>query len=171
MENEEVQFGGTLTKKEFYKLNSYVNRKRFFIAIAVYFTLLFLLYLLLFRHLFISIVRAVVFTLVLWLVLMIIVPLRVRKEYSSNQLIKQEVHYDVNRNEIIQMRGKSKVYYKWEDLNSAYEYKDMFRIHISKHQALVIPKRFFESDEDILKFQSLIRISMPEQKVHLSKQQ
>ncbi|WP_370645911.1 YcxB family protein [Sporolactobacillus sp. STSJ-5] len=56
------------------------------------------------------------------------------------------------------------------DFVSAYEHKDMFRIHVSKNQAVVLPKQFFKNVDEINDFRRLISTLMPEKKVHLSKQ-
>lgn len=85
--------------------------------------------------------------------------------------MKQEIRYVANKDGLTQTKGVSKVHYEWDDLISAYEYKDLFRVHVSKFLAIVLPKRFFKNDDDISEFRRLIRASMPEKKVYLSKQQ
>lgn len=169
MKNEEVHCGGTLTWREFKKYNFYARRKLFTITSISFFFILFLIYIILFHKILISFTMAAAFALVLWILITIIFPLKVRNEYSSNQLIKQEIQYDVNKDEVVQTRGKSKTFFKWEDFISAYEHKDMFQIHVSKNQAVVLPKRFFKNDDVISDFRRLISTSMPKKKVHLSK--
>lgn len=171
MKNEDVHCGGTLTWREFKKYNFYARRKLFTITSISFFIILFLLNMILFRQMLLSFTMAAVFALILWILITIIFPLKVRNEYSSNQLIKQEIQYDVTNDEVVQTRGKSKTFFQWEDFISAYEHKDMFRVHISKNQAVVLPKRFFKNDDEISDFRRLISTSMHVKKVHLSKQQ
>ncbi|MCQ2009041.1 hypothetical protein NOM01_03410 [Sporolactobacillus sp. STSJ-5] len=117
MKNDVIHCGGTLTWREFKKYNFYVRKKLFTVTSISFFIILLLINLILFQKLLISFTMAAAFTVVFCLLLMIIFPLRIRNEYSSNQLIKQEIQYEVNQNEIVQTRGKSKTFFKWEDYN------------------------------------------------------
>lgn len=167
MENEAIKFAGSIELNEYRKLNFYGSRKRIIVVHAVYFVFIFCLSLIVTGQLIGSLIFSIAFTLILWLIIMFIVSHKVKGEYKSNQLMKQEIQYMVNHDGVTQIRGVSKMFYKWKELMCAYEYKDIFRIQISKNQNILIPKRFFVSNDDSQKFIRLIFANMPVNKVKI----
>ncbi|MCI1857977.1 MAG: YcxB family protein [Sporolactobacillus sp.] len=176
MVNEEIHFGGTLTKREFYQSNFYFSGMNVLLvtlagAIIIFFAELFIFrgFQEVFFRVYIPLILSVAALFILLIIGAITIDFKARSEYVSNQLIKQEIQYDANNDEFIQTRGKSKIYVKWQELYWAFEYKTIFLLYLSKHQSFIIPKRFFANEADIYKFRSLIRESMPKKKVSLRK--
>ncbi|WP_010632549.1 hypothetical protein [Sporolactobacillus vineae] len=130
MENEDIKFGGSIKLNEYKKLNHYARRKLFVILHVAYFIVMFFVWLILVGGILGSTIFALIFTLILFTVIQIVVPFQIRGEYKSNQLLRSDVQYVVNRSGITQTRGVSKVFLDWNDFRSAFEYKDMFRILI-----------------------------------------
>ncbi|QAA35366.1 YcxB family protein [Clostridium manihotivorum] len=45
---------------------------------------------------------------------------------------------------------------KWDDFTNINEYNDIFIFTVSKRNAVVIPRRFFEDENDIIIFKEII---------------
>ncbi|WP_156203169.1 YcxB family protein [Candidatus Syntrophocurvum alkaliphilum] len=83
----------------------------------------------------------------------------INKEYYSDKLIQQEFKCIINNEGIEQINtrnSKSKSFSTWDDFVSAQEYKDVFFLFVSRRNAVIIPKRFFYSNEDIKTFKAFI---------------
>ncbi|MFT8363064.1 MAG: YcxB family protein [Sporolactobacillus sp.] len=168
MESEAIQFAGILTKNEYKKYNLYARRKYRFKATVLFFIFSFLIYAMLFRKIISSLFLAAFLALVLWLLLRVVIPFKARSEWVSNRLIKQAIQYTATKEGIVQVRDASQILYRWTDFISAYEHKEMFRLHISNNQGVLIPKRFFSNEEDRNAFRKLLGESMPDKSVHLN---
>lgn len=168
MESGGIQFAGTLTKNEYKKYNLYARRKYRVKATVLFFIFSFLLYAILFRRVIFSLFFAAFFALILWLLLRVVIPFKARNEWASNRLIKQVIQYTATNEGIVQVRDASQILYRWTDFISAYEHKEMFRLHISNNQGILIPKRFFSNEEDRNAFRELLGESMPDKSVHLN---
>ncbi|MYL22049.1 hypothetical protein GLW04_19425 [Halobacillus litoralis] len=114
-------------------------------------------------YLFFSTLIACFFTLVLAGLL----HLRVRKEYSSDQLLQNELRYIINEDGINSKVRKSNTYFEWNDFIAVLEHEDMFRLYTSKNKGLVIPKRYFSTKEDIIFFKKLVTRNMDSKKVKI----
>jgi YcxB-like protein len=95
------------------------------------------------------------------------VKVRSSKEYKSDTLIQNNITYTFSEYEIQQTFGRSAGYFEWSNVRSVYEDKDMFRLYVSKSKAMILPKRFFDSDSEIDHFKKLLRDQVDERKVKL----
>ncbi|MFT8871931.1 MAG: YcxB family protein [Sporolactobacillus sp.] len=168
MESEAIQFAGTLTENEYKAYNLYVRRKYRVKATVLFFIFSFLLYAIPFHKIISSLFFAAFFALLLGLLLRVVISFKARSEWASNRLIKQAIQYTATNEGILQVRDASQTLCHWTDFISAYEHKEMFRLHISKNQGVLIPKRFFSNEEDRNAFRKLLSESMPDKSVHLS---
>ncbi|MBM7587638.1 hypothetical protein JOC86_004212 [Bacillus pakistanensis] len=172
-ENKEILISGTLNYKEFKKYFRYHTRK----LVWGYFLFVVVLFLFLFRDSMFEDWFSVVFTLVLsfilsgvfTLILMFLMQMRVRKEYKSDQLIKNQITYRISDEGIHQKNGRSNAYFEWGNIISAHEHKELFLLYISKNKAVVLPKRYFNSSEEISSFKKVVGKNVLTKKVKMMK--
>lgn len=79
-----------------------------------------------------------------------------RKEYESDQTVKNSILYVFNSEGVQQKKQKSNSYYKWTDINHVYERKEQFNLYVSKNKAIILPKRYFKSIEEIDLFKTIL---------------
>jgi uncharacterized membrane protein (DUF485 family) len=157
-ENKGITFGGTLSAKEFIRYNFYHSKK----FIILYFWLILLMSLGFLGIKFsgqgiaLTLIGSLITVVIGIPIFCIVIYFRARKEFNSDQLIKSEIQYVANDDGINQKRGKSNSYFEWNDIISSYEDKELFRLYVSKNKAIIIPKRYFSSEEDLLLFKRLI---------------
>ena len=166
LENDALILRGTLTEKEFKKYSYYHFKKLHMIIFYFLLVFLFLVFtipttklveadLYIYFYLFYAIISIVISFLVLQLG-KFVVKVRASSEYKSDQLIKNEMTYTFNENEIQQKFDRTIGYYDWNQIQAAYENKDMFRLYVSRAKAIILPKRFFASEAEIQQLKSLI---------------
>jgi hypothetical protein len=80
----------------------------------------------------------------------------VDRAYRSDPFLKYQQTYIINEKgiEIKSERGNKIV--KWDDFTDMNEYNDMFIFTVSKSNAVVIPRRFFEDENDIIVFKEIV---------------
>ena len=93
--------------------------------------------------------------------------LRIRKEYNSDRMIKSELSYTINKEGIKQKIRRSTTYYEWEDIFKVCEKKDMFLVYVSRNKAILLPKRYFNLDDEIVTFKNLVRDRLTEKKIKI----
>ncbi|WP_392389068.1 YcxB family protein [Gracilibacillus massiliensis] len=89
------------------------------------------------------------------------------REFYSDHLATKEIRYTINSQGINYQSGRSHVYIEWENIIKGYEHNDMFCLYISNMKAILLPKRYFESNDDISSFKKLI--SENSNKINLKK--
>ncbi|MGM0940799.1 MAG: YcxB family protein [Bacillota bacterium] len=99
------------------------------------------------------------------LILRFILLIRVRKEYQSNTLIRHDVSYLISEQRIHQKRGSSNTYFEWGDIFKAYEHKKMFRLYVSRNNAILLPKRFFKTNKGIKLFKKMVHKNLDDRSV------
>lgn len=167
--NEEISISGTLTYAVFKKYNWYHKRK----IVIGYFVFAFLCFIYVFSN-FVSGVWFLVYPIVIFLslitsgiislILLFLVFWKARQEYKSDKIIKNEVSFVIDNKGINQKVRSSNANIEWSDILVAKENKDMFRLYISKNKAIVLPKRFFISKEDIHTVKTLIERNLNSKK-------
>ncbi|WP_416147820.1 YcxB family protein [Salipaludibacillus sp. HK11] len=168
---EKVSIKGTLSYKDF-KQHNFHHQKN--ILIGFFLFALLLVFSMLITSVFsgspslvllISLVIAAIVAGITTLILILLITFRIRKEFKSDQMIKNELRYIYSDEGINQQIKKSNVYIEWADILKAYEHKEMFRVYISKNKVLVMPKRFFGSQKDITLFKALVNKHVGEEKM------
>ncbi|TYS58523.1 YcxB family protein [Sutcliffiella horikoshii] len=174
-ENDTLVLRGTLTEKEFVKYGYYHFKK---LHMILFYFLLFFTFLVfavpttkaveadlyIYFYLLYAIISLVV-SLPALLLGKFAVKVKASSEYKSDQLIKNEMTYTFNANEIQQKFDRSIGYYDWNQIQAAYESKDMFRLYVSRAKAIILPKRFFSSEVEIQLLKSLIKENLSKEKV------
>ncbi|KSU63674.1 hypothetical protein AS034_05350 [[Bacillus] enclensis] len=175
--SRELSVRGTLTAKEYKKFSSFhTSRWILWITISTYIVLfLGLIYIQynpgdIFNFgdmaaiLLISSTVSVCITALIFLYAKVIIRVKATREYKSDQLIKNELIYTFSDTGIIQKRGRSISAIDWNEIVSIKEFAPMFLIYVSRNKAMVIPKRFFESDEKIKLFKKMINENVTAEK-------
>ncbi|MFD1361408.1 YcxB family protein [Lentibacillus salinarum] len=161
-ENNEVSINGKLTYEDIKKYSKYHSQKivvSYFLISAVVSLAVFMLilpvslYWVCLIYLPISLIISTAST----LTLVFLARLNSRREYESDRTAKSEVTYVINNQGILQKRGKSNTHFEWDDIIKAYENKELFRLYISKNKAIVMPKRFFNTKNDVELFKNIVR--------------
>ncbi|NHM30049.1 YcxB family protein [Neobacillus terrae] len=164
-----LELSGTLTFNDFKRYNFHAKKKPetyYFFSVIIVLFFIFKMFnpeLGIGYSLFVSIIIGIVVEIIRWFLLY----LRVRKEFTSDQVIKNEVKYWINGNGINQERKASNIQIEWNDIISIYEYKDLFRLQISSNKAIVLPKSFFHSKGDINRFKKIIRQNINSKKLQM----
>jgi YcxB-like protein len=173
----DVSVSGTLTSKEYKKFSSFhTNKWVMWFVISTYILFFSLLSYILYSPgdifnfgemaslLFVSSTVSILIALLFFLYAKGIIRFKAAREYKSDHLIKNEITYTFSENGINQKRGKSINYIDWNEIVFIKEYSPMFLIYVSKNKAIVLPKRFFESDEQIKIFKNMIKENVPLEK-------
>lgn len=102
--------------------------------------------------------RSIWLSVILLLILWIIIWLSIRRIFWKLQGKQQEKKYLINNEGIHQTFTNADLYIEWIDIFKIYEDNKLFHIYLSRNKVIIIPKSFFQSNEDILLFKKLIRV-------------
>jgi len=176
---EELSIKGTVSLEDFLKYNAYyTNRvlKRYFIysfiilwAIAILLKMplpsnsLLLMFVLIPQGIF-----ALILSFLIFLTLNKALKRRAIKEYESDQIIKNEASYTFNNGGINQQIRRSNNFFEWSDIRLALEREEMFLLYVSKRKAIVLPKTFFGSSDEINLFKNIVSKNIDTSKVKLN---
>jgi YcxB-like protein len=173
-EKDTLILRGTLTKKEFTKHGDYHFKKILHTIFLSFMIFSFLTYVIatwnaedlddVFSYIFFALFSLILSS-VLLIGLKIITKLKAYREYKSDPLVKREITYIISSQEIHQKIGKSNNYLEWEQIRTAYENTEMFRLYVSRAKAIVLPKRYFASEEEIQLLKRLITKNLSKDKV------
>jgi hypothetical protein len=173
-EKDTLILRGTLTKKEYKKHGDYHFKKILHTIFLSFMIFSFLTFVIgtwnaedldnVFSYIFFALFSLVLSS-VLLIGLKIITKLKASREYKSDPLVKKEITYIISSQEIHQKIGKSNNYLEWEQIRTAYENTEMFRLYVSRAKAIVLPKRYFASEEEIKLLKRLITKNLSKDKV------
>ncbi|MGD7044819.1 YcxB family protein [Jeotgalibacillus proteolyticus] len=177
LDENKLTVSGTVTKEEFNKYGKY----HFELAYRIIFYSLFIFIFFIFAiptinmadadfYIFLFIPYAIFSLLVSFLVVLIgkfTSKIRTSREYNSDQLIQKEITYTFTPKEIQQKFDRSVGYFEWNQIQNVHENKDMFRLYVSKAKAIILPKRFFNSNAEIELLKKLVRDKLDNNKVKL----
>ena len=174
--NEELSIKGTVSLEDFLKYNAYYNNrvlKRYFIysffilwAIAILqkmplpSNLLLMMFVLIPQGIF-----ALILSFLIFLTLNKALKRRAIKEYESDQIIKNEASYTANSEGINQHIRRSNNFFEWRDIRLALEREEMFLLYVSKRKAIVLPKTFFGSNDEINLFKNIVSKNIETSKI------
>ncbi|MUV37875.1 hypothetical protein JNUCC1_01681 [Lentibacillus sp. JNUCC-1] len=94
----------------------------------------------------------------------LIIRYRSSSEYKSDQDIRNDVFYTFGDDGIHLNRTNSNKYYDWSDVRSIHELQEMYLLYVSKYKAIILPKRFLETDEQKQLLKQIIRRNITTQK-------
>ena len=90
-----------------------------------------------------------------------------KRHYDQNPMLKQKMKYVISTNTIRLTSEQLQSKYSWEEIRSTVEYKDMFLLYVTKTSALILPKRYFQTKEDISQFKALLQEKLEAKKLKL----
>ncbi|MBU9722366.1 MULTISPECIES: YcxB family protein [Bacillaceae] len=160
---KELSIKGTVRLEDFTKYNDYHSKKTtnayFFLFFFCYWAILLLLELLM-QDNFLFYIPKWVLALIMSLITIYSVKKSIKKraikEYESDQRIKNEISYTFSNEGINQHAGLSNNFYEWREIYLAKEHEKMFLLYTSKHKAIILPKRFFELNDDMDLFKMIV---------------
>lgn len=152
-----IYASGTLSKDEFVKFNVF-HRRRFSVIVSIFVPLYYIItndYNFSLNFI-ISIPFLLIFILLLIIMSKILFKYSARKQYDSDPLAKLERKYKITKSGINeQMIGKSQIDIEWVDIKKSFELDNLFVLYLSNKSAVLIPKYFFQSKEDISLFKKI----------------
>lgn len=83
------------------------------------------------------------------------------KDFNSDPVTRGEYKFRITDAGIEQKKIKSESRFEWEDIRTVYRNKDLYRLYIARKRAIVIPARFFASEEDREAFEKIVSSHVP----------
>lgn len=80
-----------------------------------------------------------------------------KKHMASNKGLSERIHYVFSENGISAAASSSSGHTAWQNVYEAYETKTNFLIFLAKNMMYVIPKRCFDSFDQVASFKRLLR--------------
>lgn len=173
---ENISFSGKIEFEEYKKYNIYHSRKsyvvKFFILFISYLAMIFGLgvgYEIQSEARRILYMTSISFVLSIMTILFLVLNLfrRVKKVFISSNRVNLEQYYTVVEEGIKCKNDRGETIVSWEDIVKVCKYKEIIIVYTSIAQALVIPKRFFNSEDEFEVFQRIFKEKLPIGKVNL----
>lgn len=171
--NKRLSIKGTLSLEDFIKYNKYHLNKTVTIYFIICFFILFaiiqgplsgdLFFIIIFAG-----IPSLIISSLLFLFAKTVNKQRAIKEFNSDQLIKKETMYSFSSEGIEQKIRRSSNYFEWDDFLFAIEREEIFLLYVSKHKAIVLPKSFFSSTNEIVLFKGIVSTNMEASKVRFN---
>ncbi|KGP73376.1 YcxB family protein [Pontibacillus yanchengensis] len=171
----EVKVNGILERKEYITHNLYHTKKSRILLSSLSLIMFGFLFSNavsgdFFSVVFISLFIASFFSGALYLLTTVGIKIRSSREYKSDPIIQREITYHFTDDGINQYLGRSTTYLEWKEVLSIYEHKEMFQLYISKNKAIVLPKRYFQSSDEVNQFKHIIHQHAHTNKVYITEQ-
>lgn len=168
MENNEINFIGKLTFKEFRKSKSHQMR---IIVQAAPFLILILGFFIYARNtpLMVSVIISLFYTIVFVILLHIMLLIIYQIQYKTDPILKNERQFSIQKDGLHISTKNSEVFYGWDGLRSACDYKNIYLLYVSALRMIMIPKRFFDKEEEIEAFERLLSAHISSEKIKLNK--
>lgn len=145
---------GQLSQKEFIMFRLFDSRKRLIIVSFPLFLLIFILLLLMntvninsFSGLSI-LLWSLVSTLLYYILVTIATYFVAKKGYQADPYTRRINTYFINEEYIFQQNERGEAKHIWKEIHQVFEFANMFIIYLAPTRAVVLPYRFFESNED-----------------------
>lgn len=90
-----------------------------------------------------------------------------KKQFHTNKLLQQEVEYIFSENGLHRKSESIDCTYKWDDIYKIIERENMLIIYESSNSVLILPKRFFNNDKELIRVRELIKENMSENKYEM----
>lgn len=90
------------------------------------------------------------------------------REYKSNVVFKREQTTLFRDKNILQIGTESVLTRNWNDILKVREYRGMLLVYLEKRVAIIIPFRFFETEEELQKAKELIRKHIDVEKISIN---
>ncbi len=99
----------------------------------------------------------------------VLIKRNLKKQFRTNKLLQQETEYTISENGIHRKSESFDSTYKWYDIYKIIEKENMFIIYESSNSVLILPKRFFYSDNELARLKELIKEKMDADKYKMLK--
>lgn len=90
-----------------------------------------------------------------------------KKQFHTNKLLQQEMEYIFSENGLHRKSESIDCTYIWDDIYKIIERKNMFIIYESSNGVLILPKRFFNNDKELIRVKELIKENMSQNKYEM----
>ncbi|WP_082234481.1 YcxB family protein [Halobacillus massiliensis] len=172
--NQKLEVSGVLTKGDYRKHSNYSRKK---IKNIYFIGTLILFFIVIFQSLQGPLLFVAGLTMIIALLLAMImsfffsgmISLRATRDYKSDPVSQKEIQYIFRPGNIKQKLQNATRDYKWTDITAAYEQEEMFQLYVAKNHAMILPKRFFASEEEVEHLRQLIEKHVTTTKVDLLK--
>ncbi|WP_226577266.1 YcxB family protein [Halobacillus litoralis] len=94
-----------------------------------------------------------------------VIHLRSTGEYTSDQLNRHRYTYTINDEGISLEEKQANQSFTWKDLLSFHDHPRMFLVYVTGNNVLVLPKRYFETNQQIESFVQILTDHSPYKKV------
>ncbi|MFT8317401.1 MAG: YcxB family protein [Sporolactobacillus sp.] len=165
MEDRLITFAGTLTYQE-YKTFCYAHaRKAALSGILIVWFAGFLINLTLLPWQY-ALLLAFLIALAANQFMRILAAFRYRQEFNSDRLSREnESRYLARENGLlIRIEGRLRTFYRWDDFIRVIERPELIVLYVSKNKVIIIPKRYFKSNDDLAAFRRLLSVRLPVKK-------
>lgn len=157
---EEIAISGTIKASDFVLTNMYHFKKALIRNTIFVFLLVWMLFMLLAGELISSVISqgilALIVSFLAFFIWRVIIKRRALREYQSDQVIQHKIRYIISNDGVHQQSIRSTTNYQWSDIRLALEYKEMFLLYLSNQKVIILPKRFFESHDDVNTLKSFV---------------
>lgn len=170
--NQEVTFHGTPTRKDFRQYYRYhTQRTMYYLSLTVFLLVWFILSVIFIFYglgltytpleFFFTYSFALCFPVIYLLIWYANAWLRSFHDDRESKASIKNVYYEAGPEEIHIQTSNTQAHYRWEDIVSIYEHRDMFRLYITKRRGFFIPKHYFDSSEQIGHFRHFLEQHAP----------
>lgn len=160
--NNDLSFRGTLSLKDFQKFQFYHMRKFYILYFWFVVFLASLAMTILYPGSWLS---SLLFSLAISILgmglLAILYRFRFKREYASDALMQREIQYRLTEAGIRQSTKSTNAHFDWKNIRAAHKNKGIYRLYVSRSKALIIPERFFASEEDKREFEKIVSSHLP----------
>ncbi|MET1250024.1 YcxB family protein [Sporolactobacillus sp. STCC-11] len=154
-EDQDIQFGGVLSFREYRKGKAPVARK---ILGGAVFLALFLIFLINLRSTswFPALFYALPFALFVLVSCCVLFYVEFFVIYITDQVIRKERHFLIRNDGVHVTTANSEAFYQWSNFRSIRNDKKLYILYRSSLKGIMIPKRFFQNEEQQETFEKLI---------------
>lgn len=160
----EISFRGKLSCEDYRKYNAYHFKRRYIIISIILFSFYFIVFtgaminrlINIYVFIYIALI-SLAFSLLTTAFIILIGNKKVKKLYNSSPRIKIESIYKTIFKGILVKTDQGTRLFKWRDMHKAVEKRGLIILYISSVQALIIPREYFENDQDFLDFKDIVK--------------
>lgn len=92
-----------------------------------------------------------------------------KKVFDSDKMIQKEQKIKITYTTITINHGESICNINWEEIHCIRESGKQFLIYTAINKSIIIPKKFFEKNEDLSLLRDIIKEAIPKEKIEINK--
>lgn len=173
-ENEELDFGIKLEKRDFVSFNMEYRRKLYLLFSLVYFLLAAVMFLLInndeppttLTFVFAAVIGVIVVG-VVQLAFIFTMKFQVGRMFDSDRLLQYEQRYTLSNSTLAVRMQVGDSRFGWDELYRAVEYRSSIALFVGRNRALILPKRLLDAqlENGTAEVKRLIGSCLPPKKV------